>query len=289
MVEIPEHLRGHLTDSAGQPWAGRNFSDNPWQDDRGEAPESLLAAMRAFRAGEASPAKVVDALRDVRLLVPLVAELGEAGVNDRGQKVDKSADLSIVTVESPDGRGIVPVFSSVAAMKLWNPEARPVPVESRRAALAAVDAGSDLLILDAGSEATEFVVRRPAVWAIAQGHDYAEPWLDARVHEQVAKLLDLDTGISGINVLPGDPAARFAGPELQVVVELAASAAPERARILELVGRALSDNTELVALIDSLAIAATQTSSRDLGSDENTTQEADKQSRRFGLWRRKRR
>ncbi|WP_201521320.1 SseB family protein [Gulosibacter hominis] len=288
MVEIPEHLRGHLTDSAGQPWAGRNFTENPWQGDRGEAPPELLAALRAFRAGEAPGSAVVDALRDSRLLIPLVAELGEAGVNEQGQTVDKSADLSIVTVAAPDGRGVVPVFSSVAAMKAWDADARPVPVDARRAALAAVEAGSDVLILDAANPDTEFVVRRPAVWAIAQGHDYVEPWVDPQVLQRIQPLLEIDPVVTSINVLPGDAQARFAGPEVQLVVELTETDREHRQAVLHEIQQRIGADTELVQRIDSLRIAAAQVAPSE-GIGKNPTSEAAQPTRRFGFWRRKRR
>src|SRR5690554_915468 len=95
---------GNATDSAGQPWAGRSFGETAFADDDGSAPPELLEALRRFRAHESDEAMVVDAVRTTRLLIPLMAALGESGVNDRGVTVDKSAELSIVTVAGPDGR-----------------------------------------------------------------------------------------------------------------------------------------------------------------------------------------
>src|SRR5205823_3538751 len=67
------------TDSAGQPWAGRAFTTSPWSGDDGTAPAGYTAALVAFHAGETGPEAVVDALRGVRLLVPLLADVGETG------------------------------------------------------------------------------------------------------------------------------------------------------------------------------------------------------------------
>ena len=64
-------------DSAGQPWQGREFDDNPFGDDDGSAPPALLGALAAFRAAEVGAEAVVDALRGVRVLIPPVAEAGE--------------------------------------------------------------------------------------------------------------------------------------------------------------------------------------------------------------------
>ncbi|NLT27238.1 MAG: SseB family protein [Microbacteriaceae bacterium] len=253
MVELPEHLKHHLTDSAGQPWAGRTFGDNPWKDDDGSAPPALAAALERFAAGEAPSADVIEALREARLLVPLVAELGEAGVTETGLTVDKSADLSIVTVAGPDGRGVVPVFSSAEAMRQWDADARPVPVEARRAALAAVEEGNELLVLDPGS--AEFVVRRPAVWAIAQGEPYLEPWRDPRVVDRARAELEAEPRLAGLDLRPGDPRCRFAGPELVVVLLVADDLEPEAQQaVVAGVRERLGADAALVPLVDSLAL-----------------------------------
>ena len=75
--------------------------------------------------------------------------------------------MALVTLKAPDGRTAMPVFTSAASLKAWHPEARPVAVYAARAALSAVAEGAELLVLDPGSDVT-FVVRRPAVWALAQ-------------------------------------------------------------------------------------------------------------------------
>src|SRR5690625_5826545 len=51
---------------------------------------------------------------------------------------DKDASTGVVCVSAPDGRIALPVFTSVPALTRWNSQARPIPVESERAALAAV-------------------------------------------------------------------------------------------------------------------------------------------------------
>lgn len=284
MVEIPPHLRSGLADSAGQPWEGRTFSENPWQDDDGTAPKELAEALSKFRAGEGSPVDVVNALRDTRLLIPLVAELGEEGVNDQGVTVDKSADLSIVTVKAPDGRGVVPVFSSVAAMQLWDSSARPIPVDSRRAALAAVEEHSDLLILDPGSPDTEFVVRRPAVWAISQATEYELPWRDPQVLKHAQALLAAEPRLLGIDLVPGDPDGRFAGPELIVALHVpAAFDYDEQQSIVKIVQSELAQNADLVERVDSLGIRV----DRVVMEPEASQEEAKPTRRKPGLFRRR--
>lgn len=242
------------TDSAGVPWAGRRFEANASADDDGSAPAGLLDAILRFRAGEAGQAEVVDALRSARLLVPLVAELGDAGHGEHGHLVDKSQELSIVRVAGPDGRVVQPAFLSVAAMTAWNPAARPVPAAAPRVALAAAGEGTDLIVLDPTSP-TEFVVRRPAVWALAQD----EPWhpspFDPAVGDAVEAGIRSESAVRGVRLEPGDPDARLAGPELVVRLMLAPGLGREEvdallARVQE---RWAADGT-IARAVDSMAV-----------------------------------
>jgi hypothetical protein len=206
------------TDSAGVPWEGRAFPHGAPSDDDGSAPERLIEALRRFRARELGESEVVEAVRASRLLIPLVAVLGEAGVGEHGLVVDKSQELSIVTVAGPDGRNVLPVFSSTAAMSAWNPKARPVPAVGPRVALAAASEETDLVVLDPTSE-TEFAIRRPALWALAQGESWMPSYLDQRVLSEFIAAAEPEEAVVAVQLAPGDPDARLAGAEL--IVQLA--------------------------------------------------------------------
>ena len=208
-------------DSSGTPWAGRQFEQNEFAGDDGSASPALLDTLGRFRVGEVNASAVVDVLREARLLVPLLAELGESGLGEHGLTIDKSAELSIVTVAGPDGRNVMPVFSSVESMRHWNPGARPVPVDAVRVALAAASEGTDLVVLDPTS-ATEFVVRRPAVWAIAQQTGWLPSHLDDVVHAEFLRTTEAEESVVDVAVSAGDADARLDGPELVVTLTLAA-------------------------------------------------------------------
>ena len=244
----------HGTDSAGVPWEGRAFQANPHAGDDGSAPEAFLAALAAFRAGEAGQAAVVDSLRDERLLVPLVAERGETGVAPSGLVVDKTQELSIVTVAAPDGRTVLPAFSSVAALQAWDASARPIPTPVPRVAQAAVGEGTDLIVVDPGS-ATEFVIRRPAVWALAEG----EPWVPSSESVEVrqAFLESIASELAAIdNVLvPGDPTARLRVPE--TIVRLSLLQGLERQEldpVLARLAQRWAADDRIATLVDSLTV-----------------------------------
>ena len=217
MADHHDH-HGPGADSAGTPWAGRHFEPNTNADDDGSAPERLIEALRRFSSNELGESEVVDALRDVRLLIPLVAHLGEAGVNEHGVVIDKTQELSIITVAGPDGRNVLPAFTSVTAMSHWNPKARPVPASAVRVALAAASEQTELVVLDPTSE-TEFVIRRPALWAIAQSQPWTPCFRDEQVLDAFADAAADEPAVRSVALAAGDPQSRLAGPEL--VVQLA--------------------------------------------------------------------
>lgn len=206
-------------DSAGQPWAGRAFEPNLSADDDGTASPQLREALAGFRRRDVGEESVVDAVRTARLLIPLVAELGEGAVGDHGLAVDKSQELSIITVAGPDGRRVFPVFSSTDAMASWDPAARPVPADATRVALAAAQDQTDLVILDPTAE-TEFGIRRPALWAIAQSAPWTPSYASRRVARAFEESIATELSVIGVSLVAGDPDARLAGPELVVRLEL---------------------------------------------------------------------
>ncbi|MCZ4066945.1 SseB family protein [Microbacterium sp. NE2HP2] len=245
---------GHAADSAGVPWEGRSFESNPHAGDDGSADPALLAALEAFRAGTGDAVAVVEAYRAARLLIPLVPEKGDEGVGPTGLRVDKTQELSIVTVAAPDGRRVLPVFTSVAALARWDAVARPVPADGVRTAMAAASDDTDLIVIDPGSE-TEFVLRRPAVWAIGQGL----PWEPAPTSPEVFTALQASIGgelaVLDLSVAAGDPDARMRGPELIVRLHLidGLDAAELDAVLSRLASRWAADD-RIAVLVDSLTV-----------------------------------
>ena len=243
-----------LSDSAGVPWEGRSFQSNPHAGDDGSASPELAAALAAFIAGTGEQRAVIDALRTARLLIPLLTERGDEGVGPNGFLVDKTKELSIVTVAAPDGRRVLPLFSDVAAMGRWDAAARPVPSDGVRAALAAAADDTDLIVIDPGSD-TEFVVRRPAVWAIAQGTPWEPSWQSADVRHALLESIATELAVIDVRLAAGDPQARLRGPELVVSLELLAglSQAELDAVLARLASRWAADD-RIAVLVDSLTV-----------------------------------
>ncbi len=242
------------TDSAGVPWEGRSFEHAESSNDDGSAPEKLIEALKRFRNRELGEAEVVDEVRVSRLLIPLVARAGETGVAPGGHLVDKTQELSIITVAGPDGRSVLPAFTSVDAMSRWNARARPIPADGVRVALAAASEGTDLVVLDATSE-TEFAIRRPALWAMAQDRPWRPSYLDETVLAEFMAAADGEGAIVAIQLAPGDPDARLAGPEL--LVQLSLVAGLDEIALAELLGREQErwSSSELITdRVDSMTV-----------------------------------
>lgn len=245
--QLPAHIAaalagaGGTTDSAGQPWAGRELPDGEkyhnFDADDGGMDSRLEAAFGRLAGGGGSEADVVAALAQARVFIPIVAQLAEQVVGENGLASDKESDMALVTVQAPDGRRALPAFTHAAALANWHPEARPVAVYAARAALSAVAEEAQLLVLDPGSD-RPFVVRRPAMWALAQQQDWQPSYADPAVVQVLEDSLAAtgNPAILGISASAGKgieslwdqenrPSGRLmsgggAGPELAVSITL---------------------------------------------------------------------
>lgn len=241
-------------DSAGVPFTGRAFAADENADDDGSADPRLIESIRRFRALELDLSDVVAAFRASRVLVPLVTERGDEGVGPHGQLVDKTQELSLVTVAGPDGRPVLPVFSSVAAMRVWNPVARPIPVAAPRVALAAAGEGTELIVLDPAGD-TEFALRRPAFRAIATGEHWRPSFADEAVLDAFLRTVRLEPTVRAVQLAPGDPGARLAGPELLVHLSLVPGLdEAELDRTLQRLGVAWSADPLIAERVDSIGV-----------------------------------
>ena len=248
---LPE--RAHPADSAGRAWAGRAFEPSPWAGDDGTAPAAYTAALAAFRAGSAPVEAVVDALRGVRLLVPLLAGLAEAGETDAGLVHDKKAELALVTVAGPDGRKVLPAFSSAAAMAAWDPAARPVPAPARQVALGAAGDGTELVVIDAATE--RFGLRRSALEALARDLPWMAPWADPEVGRAVrAAVLD-EPAVTTARVGTDDPAASLDGAEVLITIVLHETLdAQQVAELMARVQRRWTEDAVVRSRVDSMRV-----------------------------------
>jgi hypothetical protein len=157
----------------------RQLLDTGFSGDGGEAAPEVTAALTAYAADPGCYAETLAALQAARLLVPVVAVLGEVEYDDAGLAHDKSSDMAAVLLQGADGRLALLAFTGTDSMLRWNPEARPVPVATELAARAAVQEGAAALVVDVAGPVT-FVVEGEDLQGVASG------WTLARVGERAA-------------------------------------------------------------------------------------------------------
>jgi hypothetical protein len=129
-----------------------------------------------------------------------------------------------------------------------------VPIDAIRVALAAASEKTDLVVLDPTS-VTEFVIRRPALWAIAQEQSWRPSYLDGDVERAMSDAAASEPAVRAVTLAPGDPESHLAGPEL--VVQLALEPGLDSAGLTSLMER-LQKNwaaSEVVATrVDSMRV-----------------------------------
>ena len=122
-------------DGAGRSLAG----PGRFASDDGSPDMSIRDAVDQF--------SLTAALRAGRVIVAVVAVADEtAKVN--GVTVDKTSEMSLVSMIAKDGRRGLLAFTGIDALRSWDPSARPVPVSGVDAARAAIDDDCEALVLD---------------------------------------------------------------------------------------------------------------------------------------------
>ncbi len=144
-------------------------------DDGGVAPV-VAAALAAYDTAPEGRQHVeaLAVLQDSRVVVPVVAVLGEVEHDDRGLARDKTSDMAAVLMTGRDGRTALLAFTGSASLASWSAsraggEARPVPVTLRQAARAALQDGASALLLDVAGPVL-FAVEGEELAALAAGH-----------------------------------------------------------------------------------------------------------------------
>lgn len=158
---------------------GARLLESEFSGDDGSANPVLEAALATYAQDRSTYADVLAALRESRLLVPVVALLGEVEYDDAGLAHDKSSDMAAVLMTGRDGRLALLAFTSSQTLTRWKPEARPVPVSAQVAAQSALQDEAAALVVDIAGPST-FVVQGENLAGIAAG------WTLARVGEESA-------------------------------------------------------------------------------------------------------
>ncbi|MDJ0381658.1 SseB family protein [Streptomyces sp. G-G2] len=164
--------------------AQKNIPDPGFSDDDGTADPRLSAALAAWAEDRTREPQVLAALKGARLLVPVVAVLGEVETDPQtGLKREKTSDMAVPTLKAGDRRAL-PAFTSIAALARWDPTARPVAVPLHQALAALAHEKADTLLLDVAGPVT-YQLTGSALLAAAEGRTDAGPLADPSVTEAV--------------------------------------------------------------------------------------------------------
>lgn len=146
-----------------------SIPDPGFAGDDGSAPTSVVEALTSYDGTPDAHIRVLDALQESRLLVPVVAVLGEVEYDAQGLAHDKTSEMATVLVQGRDGRLAMLAFTSVDAMHRWNPDARPVPAPLNQVAAAARADQATAVVVDIAGPVM-FVIEQTQVDALA--HSY---------------------------------------------------------------------------------------------------------------------
>ncbi|MEV4974347.1 SseB family protein [Streptomyces scopuliridis] len=209
----------------------KNIPDPGFSDDDGTAAPELTAALAAWAGDRSAEPRVLAALKDARLLVPVVAVLGETEEDEEtGLRREKTSDMAVPTLQAGDRRAL-PAFTSVASLARWNPEARPVAVPLRQALQAAAHERADTVVIDLAGP-VPYQLTGPALVALAEGRTSTDPLADPAVSAAVRSAVAAEPAVLRAHLGPGsadgtlalvlDPAARPAEAARRVAEALAA-------------------------------------------------------------------
>lgn len=152
----------------------RRIPDPGFPGDRGEVDPALEAALASYaRDPDGAYAATLTVLQHTRLLVPVVAVLGEAEVDEAGLVHDKTSDMATVLMRGQDGRTALLAFTGSGPLTRWQADARPVPVSAAQAAQAARQDGAEALVVDVAGPVL-FVVEGEDLESLADGYELVE-------------------------------------------------------------------------------------------------------------------
>ncbi len=229
----------------------KDIPESIFADDDGTADARLAQVLIRFSRGKAPLTEVVDALQYARVLVPVLADGEQRIVGKHGVEQDHVGSTGVVALQIPDGRSALPIFTDVDAMRTWNADARPIPAEGPRAALAAAAEGWSVMVLNPVMESV--MIPRPAVWALGQGETWRPAVVDGQVaddvREAIVDAVPLDDEVRSIDAAPGRQA------EVAVVVTLVPGLARNAVDdAVRRVHEALAESTVVAERVDSMEL-----------------------------------
>ncbi|MFI5531071.1 SseB family protein [Kitasatospora sp. NPDC051853] len=180
----------------------KNIPNPGFAADDGTADPRLSAALAAWQQNGAGEPELLAALTGSRLMVPIVALLGEVEVDAHGHKHEKTSDMAVPVIEAPDGRRALPAFTSLASMAAWRADARPAPVAAPQAAMVAYSERADTLLVDPAGPVT-YTLSGARLRAVAENRPYLPPAEDPAVRAAVQTLIEAEPAVLRAELRPG--------------------------------------------------------------------------------------
>jgi hypothetical protein len=142
----------------------REILDTGFGDDDGSVSPRVVETLAS---GAPYPEKLA-VMQDARLLVPVVATVGEVEHDAEGRARDKTSDMATVLLQGRDGRLALLAFTCMEAMQTWDAQARPVPVGMQAACASALQDSASALVIDVAGPRT-FVIEADDLAELAAG------------------------------------------------------------------------------------------------------------------------
>ena len=225
--------------------ANKNIPDPGFSDDDGSADPRLSAALAAWAEDRTALGPVLEALKGARLLVPVVAVLGEVEEDENGLRREKTSDMAVPTLKA-GSRTALPAFTSTDSLARWDPAARPVAVPLHQALQAAAHEKADTVVLDLAGP-VPFELTGSALLALAEGRTTADPLADPAVVDAVRAVVADVRAVLRAYLGPGQ-----ADGTLALVFE---PAVPQDAGVHAVARRLAADETLRARLVRGLDLA----------------------------------
>lgn len=239
------HKRSSIPPIGSGTVANKNIPDPGFSDDDGSADPRLSAALTAWAEDRTAVGPVLEALKGARLLVPVVAVLGEVEEDANGLRHEKTSDMAVPTLKAGN-RTALPAFTSTESLARWDPEARPVAVPLHQALQAAAHEKADTVVLDLAGP-VPYELTGPALLALAEGRTNTDPLADPAVTGAVRAAVAAESAVLSAHLGPGE-----ADGTLALVLDPSAVPAEAARAIAE---RLAADETLRARLVRGLDLA----------------------------------
>ncbi|MFD7644381.1 SseB family protein [Kitasatospora sp. NPDC059795] len=183
----------------------KNIPNPGFAEDDGTADPVLAAALAAWQQDPSAEGELLAALTPSRLMVPIVAVLGEVEYDESGHKHEKTSDMAVPVLEAADGRRALPAFTSMETMARWRADARPAPVAAPQAAMVAFSERASIVLVDPAGPVS-YQLDGARLRAVAENRPYLPPHTDPEVHRALRELLAAEPEVAAAHLAPAPDA-----------------------------------------------------------------------------------